>query len=160
VLALLTGTTNLDAIVAAMRDGPAGLLVPLGLVLLALGMVALGDCRPLADPATGPAYSGRQLALVTFAAQLRLVLWLSLLAAVFLPFGMAQAGAGPLAWTMGAVCWALKLLVLVAVLGMIGATGGRLGQARAQGGARHVLGVALLLALLAAVLLFVGQGLV
>ena len=106
-LALLAGSTNLDAIVAALQAGSVGPRLALGFALAALVPVALADAgrAPLIDPATpleaamGPAamgvdYSGRHLALVEWASALRLLLWVSLLAALAVPGGMATPDDG------------------------------------------------------------------
>lgn len=152
LLALLAGTTNLDAVAAALREGGQGLRLPLGLALLATCAVALAGTG--AQDTLALEYSGRHLALVEYAAALRLLLWLSLIAAMFLPFGLAPAGAGPVAWIVGLLAWAGKLGGLCAGLLLLeaGAAGLRVLDVP------RLLGAALLLALLAALLLFVSQG--
>lgn len=153
VLALLAGTTNLDAAAAALREGGQGLRLPLGLVLLAACAVALSQTGRVQD-ALALEYSGRHLALIEYAAALRLLLWLSLIAAMFLPFGLAPAGAGPVAWAVGLLAWAAKLGGLGAALLLLeaGVAGLRVFDVP------RLLGAALLLGLLAALLLFVSQG--
>lgn len=152
VLALLAGTTNLDATAAALREGGQGLRLPLGLAGLAVCVVVLAD-RPGQD-ALALEYSGRHLALIQYAAALRLLLWLSLIAAMFLPFGLAPAGAGPLAWIVGLLAWAGKLGGLCAGLLLLEASAAGLRVLDVP----RLLGAALLLMLLAALLLFVSQG--
>lgn len=127
---LVSGSSALGA--GPVRDGAMALL-PGGLAGLALMAWAAQD---------GPApalFSGRDLALITAAAQVRRVAALSLAASVGLPFGMAGAGADVEAWFVGACCWMLKL----GVLGGVAATLGR---------HRMVLPAAALLALIAAVI--------
>lgn len=168
VLAMLAGTTNLDGIGAALGEGPAGLRLPLGLALLALLAVALaGNGRlPVDSPGTTlePAMvqeamlleaSGRHLALWEMQAALRLALWLSLLAAVFLPFGTAPADAGPLGWLLGLAAWGLKLGLLALALAAFETAAARMRVLRVP----EFLGAALLLALLGVVLLFLSNGL-
>lgn len=109
--ALLAGTTNLDAM--ALRDSfhlsnvVAGVLA--GLALLAA----------VVEPPGPAVYSGRHLALVTAAAQLRRLVGLSVVATVALPFGLAGPGAGPDAWVVGMACWLLKLGVLAGLAGLV-----------------------------------------
>ena len=50
-------------------------------------------------------YSGRHLALIELAASLKLLLYVSLIACVFVPWGIAPAGAG-----VGALCGRLRRL--------------------------------------------------
>ncbi len=99
-------------------------------------------------------YSGRRLALLEAAAALRLLVWLSLIAVMFVPFGVAPHGASPGLWVVGLVAWAAKLFVLVVALAVFATLLARMRVFRVP----EFLGVALLLALLAAVLWFVGQG--
>jgi formate hydrogenlyase subunit 4 len=165
LLSLLAGSTNVDAIAATFREGgvpkvslalalPAVLAVMLadgGRVLTSGGATAeLG----MVDAAGTLEYSGRRLALLEAAAALRLLVWLSLAAVVFVPLGVAPAGASPGLWVVGLVAWAAKIFVLVAALAVSETVVARMRLFRAP----EFLGVALLLALLAAVLWFVGQG--
>ena len=62
-------------------------------------------------------YSGRHLAMIETAAQLKLVLYLSMIICLFLPFGMARAAAGPEAWLIGLMSYLLKLGVGATLLG-------------------------------------------
>ncbi|MBX6742384.1 MAG: NADH-quinone oxidoreductase subunit H [Acetobacteraceae bacterium] len=161
---ILAGTTNLDGIAAAFREGAPGLRVPLALVGMAMLMLALtGNARNrtgLAEPAMADnamllESSGRHLALWEYQSALRLTLWLALLAALFLPFGMAPAGAGPLLWLVGLLAWAVKMGGLCLVLAIFESASARTRLFRLP----EFLGLALLLALLAAALLFLGTGL-
>ena len=167
VVALLAGTTNLDLVAETLRGGGQGLRVSLGLALLAACAVSLAENGRLSadNSATHPEltmvheamtleYSGRHLALVEYAAALRLLLWLTLIAAVFLPFGIAPAGAGLLAWLVGLLAWAGKVGGLAAALAVLEASVAGMRVFRPP----EFLGAALLLALVAAVLLFVSQG--
>ena len=163
VVALLSGTTNLDLAAETLGGSGQG-RASLVLALLAACAAALAaNGRLLADdPAAHPElttiyeaaaleYSGRHLALVEYAAALRLLLWLTLIAAVFLPFGLAPAGAGPLAWVVGLLAWAVKVGGLAAIMVVLEASVAAMRVFRLP----EVLGAALLLALLASVLLFV-----
>ncbi|WP_135468021.1 respiratory chain complex I subunit 1 family protein [Crenalkalicoccus roseus] len=168
VLAILAGTTNLDVIAATMREGQLGLRVSLALALLALAAVAVAENAriPVDNPATHLELtmvheamllesSGRHLALWEYQSALRLTLWLALLAAVFLPFGTAPAGAGPLAWVLGLLAWVAKIGALAAVLAAFESAIAKMRVFRVP----EFLGAALLLALMAAALLFVSTGL-
>jgi formate hydrogenlyase subunit 4 len=62
-------------------------------------------------------YSGRHLAMIEMAAQLKLVLYISLIVCLFLPFGMAPANAGPAAWPVGMAVYLGKLVLGAALLG-------------------------------------------
>lgn len=172
-LALMTGTTNLDAVVTAIASGHLGLRISMALAGVSLAIVALAESGriPVDNPAThleltmvheamALEYSGRHLAMIEAAAALRLLVWFSLLAAIFAPFGMApapEAGQGPallLLWAMGAAIWAAKLLVLAIALAAFETSRAKLRVFRVP----ELLGMALLLGLLAAILLFVSQG--
>lgn len=167
-LAILAGTTNLDGIAAAFRDGGLGLRVSLGFALAALLAVALAENAriPVDNPATHLELtmvheamileaSGRHLALWDYAAMLRLALWLSLLAAVFLPFGQAPAGAAPHLWALGLLAWVAKMAGLALALAAFESAIAKMRVFRVP----EFLGAALLLGLLGAVLLFVSTGL-
>lgn len=164
VFAVLTGFTNVDAAAGAIRDGTAGLRLGLLLTLppaLLVALVQTGQAAPatldapaMATDALAQAYSGWQLALVEAGSALRLLLWLSLLGVLFLPFGIATSGAGPLSWLVGLLAWGGKTVGLLAALALLQAGRTRLPAVTAPG----LLGAAVLLALVAAVLLFTGQG--
>lgn len=167
-LAILAGTTNLDAISATVRDGQLGLRVSLGLAAVAIVAVAVAENAriPVDNPATHLELtmvheamlleaSGRHLALWDAQAALRLTLWLALIAAVFMPFGAAPAGAGPLSWAVGLLAWVLKMGVLAAGLAAFESAIAKMRVFRVP----EFLGAALLIALLAAALLFVSTGL-
>jgi formate hydrogenlyase subunit 4 len=166
--AILTGTTNLDAIGASLQDGAPGLRVSLVLALLSLLAVALAENGriPIDNPATHLELtmvheamllesSGRHLALWEMQAALRLALWLSLLAALFVPFGTAPAGSGPLAWVWGLGAWFTKMAVLGFALAVFESAIAKMRIFRVP----EFLGAALLLSLLAAVYLFLSTGL-
>jgi formate hydrogenlyase subunit 4 len=167
-LAILAGTTNLDAIAVAMRDGGLGLRVSLALAAMAMLAVAVAENAriPVDNPATHLELtmvheamllesSGRHLMLWEAQAALRLTLWLALLLAVFLPFGTAPAGSGPLAWVVGLLAWLLKMGGLCLALAVFESAIAKMRVFRVP----EFLGAALLLALLAVALLFVSTGL-
>jgi formate hydrogenlyase subunit 4 len=167
-LAILAGTTNLDAVAGALLEGGLGLRVSLGLALVALIGVAVAENAriPVDNPATHLELtmvheamileaSGRHLALWEYQAALRLTLWLALLAAVFLPGGQAPPGAGPLAWAAGLAAWAAKMAALGFALAVFESSIAKMRVFRVP----EFLGAALLLGLLGAIYLFVSTGL-
>ena len=99
-------------------------------------------------------FSGRDLAVIDATEALRLLVWLNLIVAMFLPFGIAPAGAGPAALLLGFVCWVAKLLVLAGALALLQTVMGRMRLMHVP----HMLGVAILLGLLAVVFLFASAG--
>ncbi len=166
--AILAGTTNLDLIATTIRDGALGLRVSLALAAMAMLAVAVAENAriPVDNPATHLELtmvheamllesSGRHLALWEYQAALRLTLWLALIAAIFLPPGTAPAGSGPLAWAVGLAAWLAKMGVLCLALASFESAIAKMRVFRVP----EFLGAALLLALLAAALLFVSTGL-
>ena len=165
-LALIAGSSNLDHIADVLRTGALGLRVSLGLALAAtitVGLTAMGRL-PIGNPSTHLEvamlhesmtleYSGRSLALIEAAAQLRFITWLGLLAAIFAPFGIAPAG-DPLDWPRGLLVFALKLVLIAGALCFFEAGFARQRVFRVP----ELLGIALMLALLAVLFLFVSQG--
>lgn len=166
-LALLAGTTNLDVIAGLLREGTLGLRVSLGLAMIAILIVAIAENGriPVDNPAThleltmvheamALEYSGRHLALVEWGAALRLLLWLTLIGAIFAPFGAARATGSPAWWLVGLLAWAAKVGLLAVALGVFETSIAKMRVFRVP----EFLGIALLLGLLAAVFLFVSQG--
>ena len=101
-VALIAGTTQLSSIATTFVNASIGLRVSLGLALFAFVFVAIAENAriPIDNPATHLEltmvheamvleYSGRHLAMIEAAAAVKLVLYFSLLACLFLPFGMA-----------------------------------------------------------------------
>ena len=99
-LALVAGSTQLSTVAAMMASPDVGLRVSLGMALIAIIMVAIAENAriPVDNPATHLEltmvheamvleYSGRHLALIEFAASLKLLLYISLIACVFIPWG-------------------------------------------------------------------------
>ena len=112
-VALIVGSTQLSVIANFMLTN-GSLRVSLGLALAALVIVALAENAriPVDNPATHLEltmvheamvleYSGRHLAVLEFAAALKLLLYMSLIGCIFLPWGLAPAGSGPAAYAIG-----------------------------------------------------------
>ena len=165
-LALMVGTTQLSAVVTTMLSTEIGLELSLGLALLALIMVALAENAriPVDNPATHLEltmvheamvleYSGRHLAMIEAAAQLKLVLYLSLLACVFLPWGMASTSTGPLAYLTGIAAYIGKLALGGFLLAVFETSIAKMRVFRVA----QFLGAALMLGLLGTLLLFVAR---
>lgn len=165
-LALVAGSTQLATIAGALASPEVGLRVSLGLALVALVMVALAENGrvPIDNPATHLEltmvheamvleYSGRHLAMIELAASLKLLLYVSLIAAVFVPWGIAGAGAGPAAHVAGLAAWLAKLAAAGLLLALFETAIAKMRVFRVPG----FLGAALMLGLLATLFLFVSR---
>jgi formate hydrogenlyase subunit 4 len=128
-VALLIGTTQLSTIATSFVVAPVGLRVSLALALFAFVFVAIAENAriPIDNPATHLEltmvheamvleYSGRHLAMVEATAALKLVLYFSLIACLFVPFGMATGDKSAAALALGLVSYLGKLLVLAVLL--------------------------------------------
>jgi formate hydrogenlyase subunit 4 len=151
-----------------MLERNVGLRVSLGLALVALIMVAIAENAriPVDNPATHLEltmvheamvleYSGRHLAMIELAAALKLLLYVSLLGCVFLPWGMATAGAGLAAYGLGVAAYLGKLAVGGFLLAVFETAIAKMRVFRVP----QFLGAALMLGLLGTLLLFVSRGL-
>jgi formate hydrogenlyase subunit 4 len=167
-LALVAGSTQLSVIAGVMASGEAGLRVSYALALVALIMVALAENSriPVDNPATHLEltmvheamvleYSGRHLAMVELAASLKLLLYLSLVAAVFAPWGLAAPGAPAVAFGVGIVAWAGKLGIGAVLLALLETAVAKMRVFRVP----QLLGTALMMGLLGTLLLFVSRSL-
>lgn len=128
-VALIAGTTQLSAIATIFLTAETGLRVSLGLALLALVVVGVAENAriPVDNPATHLEltmvheamileYSGRHLAMIEAAAAVKLVLYFSLIACLFLPFGIATGDKTVLSVLLGLVTWIAKMLVFAVLL--------------------------------------------
>ncbi|TPK96436.1 MULTISPECIES: NADH-quinone oxidoreductase subunit H [unclassified Mesorhizobium] len=167
-LALVAGATQLSTVAAFMGSPEVGLRVSLGMSLIALVMVAIAENAriPVDNPATHLEltmvheamileYSGRHLAMIELASFLKLLLYMSLISCVFLPWGLASAGAGPRSLAIGAAAYLAKLAVLAILLGVFETAVAKMRVFRVP----DFLGAALMLALLGTLLLFVSRSL-
>ena len=165
-LSLLAGSTELSSVARFMLTAEVGLRVSLGLALLALVMVAIAENAriPVDNPATHLEltmvheamvleYSGRHLALIELASSLKLLLYLSLLACIFAPWGMATAGAGLMAYLTGVAIYLAKLAFGGVLLALFETSIAKMRVFRVD----QFLGAALMLGLLGTLLLFVSR---
>ena len=165
-VALVAGSTQLSAVAAFMTSPDVGLRVSLGLALIALVMVGIAENArvPVDNPATHLEltmvheamvleYSGRHLALIELAASLKLLLYLSLLACLFAPWGIAPPAAGAAALGLGILTYLGKLAVGGFLLALFETSIAKMRVFRVP----EFLGAALMLGLLATILLFASR---
>jgi formate hydrogenlyase subunit 4 len=165
VVALVAGSTQLSHIATFMQEH-ASLRVSLGLALVALVIVALAENAriPVDNPATHLEltmvheamvleYSGRHLAVIELAAALKLLLYISLVSCIFVPWGIAGAGSGPAAYALGAATYAAKLAAGGFLLVLFETSIAKMRVFRVP----EFLGAALMLGLLGTLLLFVSR---
>jgi formate hydrogenlyase subunit 4 len=98
-------------------------------------------------------YSARHLAVLEFAAALKLLLYLSLIACIFMPWGLALAGSGPEAYAIGLISYLGKLAVGGFLLALFETSIAKMRVFRVP----DFLGIALMLGLLGMLLLFVSR---
>jgi formate hydrogenlyase subunit 4 len=163
-VALLAGSTQLSSIAAFMQGPGVGLRVSLALALVGLIMVAIAENAriPVDNPATHLEltmvheamileYSGRHLALIEAASSVKLLLYLSVIACVFAPWGIAVAGQGFAAYLVAFAAYLAKLAVGGFLLAVFETAIAKMRVFRVS----DFLGAALMLGLLATLLLFV-----
>jgi formate hydrogenlyase subunit 4 len=167
-LSLLAGSTQLAAVIDYMSGPEVGLRVSLALGLVAFVIVAIAENArvPVDNPATHLEltmvheamvleYSGRHLALIGFAVSLKLLLYISLIGAIFAPWGIAVSGHGIEAYLAGAGVYLAKLFVGGFLLALFETSIAKMRVFRVP----EFLGAALMLGLLAVVLRFVSGSL-
>ena len=166
-VALIAGSTQLSTIADYMATGTAGLRVSLALAMIALVIVALAENAriPVDNPATHLEltmvheamvleYSGRHLAMIDLAAFLKLLLYVSLIGCLFVPFGIAPSGSGPPRYLIGFVLYLAKLTAGGVLLGVFEMSIAKMRVFRVP----NFLGAAFMLGLLGVLLLFVSRG--
>jgi formate hydrogenlyase subunit 4 len=163
-LALIAGSTELSTMAEFMASSAVGLRVSLGLALIALTMVAIAENGriPVDNPATHLEltmvheamvleYSGRHLALIELSSSLKLLLYVSVIACLFAPWGLAATGAGASALAAGVAAYVGKLAVGGVLLALFETSIAKMRVFRVP----EFLGAALMLGLLATLLRFV-----
>lgn len=165
-LSLLAGSTQLSSIVVFMSGPEVGIRISLALSLFGLILVGLAESAriPVDNPATHLEltmvheamvleYSGRHLAMIELAASLKLLVYVSLIAAIFGPWGMATSGSGVGAYALGAGVYVVKLTLAGFALAVFETSIAKMRVFRVS----QFLGMALMLGLLATLLLFVSR---
>ena len=160
-VAIIAGSTQLSTIAAYMASSAVGLRVSLALALVAFVIVALAENAriPVDNPATHLEltmvheamvleYSGRHLAMIDLAASLKLLLYISAIACIFVPVGLERG------YAIGFVTWLAKLAVAGVLLGVFELSIAKMRVFRVP----NFLGAALMLGLLGVLLLFVSRG--
>ncbi|MGB7097551.1 MAG: NADH-quinone oxidoreductase subunit H [Xanthobacteraceae bacterium] len=163
-LALIAGSTQLSTMAAFMASSAVGLRVSLGLGLIALTMVAIAENGriPIDNPATNLEltmvheamvleYSGRHLALIELSSSLKLLLYVSVIACLFAPWGIESAGAAVPTLAVGVAAYIAKLAVGGFLLALFETSIAKMRVFRVP----EFLGAALMLGLLATLLRFV-----
>jgi len=167
-LALIAGSTQLSTMAGFLVSSAVGLRVSLGLALLALIMVAIAENAriPVDNPATHLEltmvheamvleYSGRHLALIDLTSELKLLLYVSLIGCLFVPWGIAAPGTDAQAIAMGIATYIAKLAAGGVLLALFETAIAKMRVFRVP----EFLGAALMLGLLAALLRFVSASL-
>ena len=165
-LALVAGSTQLSTVAAYMASSYVGLRVSVGMALVALIIVALAENGriPVDNPATHLEltmvheamileYSGRHLAVIELAAMLKLVLYVSLIICVFVPWGLAIADASVADRLFGVFAYLAKLALAGVALGVFETSVAKMRVFRVP----DFVGAALMLGFLGALLLFVSR---
>jgi formate hydrogenlyase subunit 4 len=164
-VALLAGSTQLSE-VAEFMVTHVTLRVSLGLALVGLIIVALAENAriPVDNPATHLEltmvheamvleYSGRHLAVLELASALKLLLYISLIACIFFPWGLAPFGSGFASYVIGLVSYLGKLTAGGFLLALFETSIAKMRVFRVP----DFLGIALMLGLLGMLLLFVSR---
>ena len=167
-LSLLAGSTQLSSIAASLQSPDVGLRVSLAMALVGLVMVAIAENArvPVDNPATHLEltmvheamvleYSGRHLALIEAASFLKLLLYVSVIGCVFFPWGIAVSGQGFAAYLVGVAVYVVKLAGAGFLLAVFETAIAKMRVFRVP----EFLGAALMLALLAALLMFMTRSL-
>lgn len=167
-LALVAGTTRLTDIAAFVQSPILGLRISLMLAFVGFVMLAVAENGriPVDNPAThleltmvheamALEYSGRHLALMELAGSIRLLLYVSLISAVFLPWGLAPEGAGVARYGVAVLFYLAKLFVSANLLALFEVTIAKMRVFRVP----QFIGAALMLGLLAALLRLVSESL-
>jgi formate hydrogenlyase subunit 4 len=144
-LATLGGTTNLDLLIGLQKQGMLQPIAASAIAAVALACIAF--TMPDSS-ASRTEFSGAGLAMLDLAEALRRLTWISLIAGLFIPLGMAEAGGGVLAWISGLAAWVVKMAALTAAAALLRAVVGT----SFSGRTRLILSVAAVSGLVAAVI--------
>jgi formate hydrogenlyase subunit 4 len=165
-VALIAGSTQLSSVSMYMTSS-AGLRVTAGMALIALVIVAIAENGriPVDNPSTHLEltmvheamvleYSGRHLAMIELAAALKLLLYVSLIACIFFPWGIATDGSIS-GYAVGVLTYLGKLTGGGIALAIFETSIAKMRVFRIP----DFLGAALMLGLLGTLLLFVSRSL-
>lgn len=167
-IALTTGSTNLSTIVhkTALLEGIVTAPSPHLMALAALVIVAIAETGrvPVDNPATHLElsmiheamvleYSGRYLALIEWASSVKLLLFLTLIANIFAPWGIATS-LTPLSLSIGLTVYLVKVAFLAVLIGTIECMFAKLRLFRVT----DLLGAAFILALLGLLFFYILRG--
>jgi formate hydrogenlyase subunit 4 len=166
-IALIAGSTNLSTIAQFMAS-QVDLEVSVALALVGFVIVAIAENSriPVDNPATHLEltmvheamvleYSGRHLALIEWAASLKLLLYISLLATIFAPWGIAAFGSGIAAASVALAAYFGKIVLGGVLLAVFETSIAKMRVFRVP----EFLGAALMLGLLATLLRMVVRSL-
>lgn len=167
-LALVAGSTRLSDIALFVQSPELGLRISLLLAFVGFAMIAIAENGriPIDNPGTHLEltmvheamvleYSGRHLALIEYASCLKLLLYISLISAVFVPWGIVPAGADLLHLGKAVLVYLGKLVAGAFLLGLFEVTTAKMRVFRTP----QFIGAALMLGLLAALLQLVSRSL-
>lgn len=158
------GSTNLSVVVERLSSTPLAMMHPAHLLAFSgLFIVTMAETGriPVDNPATHLEltmiheamileYSGRYLALIEWASQVKLVVFLALLSNMFFPIGMATTWS-PWSLAVGTAAFFLKVIVLAVIVAVVESTNAKLRLFRVP----ELLMVAFILSLLALILYFI-----
>ncbi len=166
-MALVARSTQLSAVADLMASG-VGLRVSLGLALIGLIIIAIAENGriPVDNPATHLEltmvheamvleYSGRHLAMIELAAAVKLLLYISLIGCIFIPWTLTEPGASPVSYLAGSAGFLAKLAIFGFLLGVFETAIAKMRVFRLP----DFIGGALMLGLLGTLLLFVSRSL-
>ncbi|QGM97762.1 respiratory chain complex I subunit 1 family protein [Methylocystis parvus] len=167
IVSLIAGSTQLSEVAAYMAsDFELRVSVLFALIGLIIVAIAENGRIPVDNPATHLEltmvheamileYSGRHLAVIELAAAMKLLLYVSLIACVFFPFGLARHDASLEAMGYGVVFYVVKLFVAGFLLALFETSTAKMRVFRVP----DFLGAALMLGLLGTLLVFVTRSL-
>ena len=166
-ISLLAGTTQLSEIANFVASQPIGLRISLAFAFVALIIVAVAENAriPVDNPSTHLEltmiheamvleYSGRHLALIEAASATKLLLYMSLVISLFLPFGIATNAAPLSLQVVGMLIWLVKLGIGAVLLAIGETVVSKMRLFRVA----EFLGAALVMGLLSMIFLFVFKG--
>lgn len=167
VVSLIAGSTQLSEVAAYMaNDFELRVSVLFALIGLIIVAIAENGRIPVDNPATHLEltmvheamileYSGRHLAIIELASALKLLLYVSLIACVFFPFGLARHDSDLSAMGIGVIAYISKLAVGGALLALFEVSTAKMRVFRVA----DFLGAGLMLGLLGTLLVFVTRSL-